>query len=108
MRTDFGCDTSATVAALQLVKEIKTRSSFVRAGRIESHRTSDHSLEMWAAIHADILSQGFLIYAQLREHSAVSLGSAYSQPLSRLASKISLGFKLKALSMGSPNLDVAA
>jgi hypothetical protein len=108
MRTDFECDTDATVAALRLVDRIKSHRRIVHDGRDESHRTADHSSERWASIHADILSEGFSIYARLREHSAVALGNAHSEPLSRLASKISLGFKLKALPLEHTKLGVAA
>ncbi|MCZ7860903.1 hypothetical protein O9X98_05755 [Agrobacterium salinitolerans] len=97
MRTDFECDTDATVAALRLVDNIKRHRRIVHDGGDESHRTWDHSREMWASIHAKILSEGFAIYSRLREHSAVTLGTSHSEPLARLATKISHGFKLKAM-----------
>jgi hypothetical protein len=97
MRTDFECDTDATVAALRLVDSIKRSRTVVHDSADESHRTWDHSREMWASIHANILSEGFSIYARLREYSAVTLGNGHSEPLARLAGKISQGFKLKAL-----------
>lgn len=97
MRTDFECDTAATVAALRLVDSVKTHRRVVHDSCNESHVTSDHSRDKWASIHADVLSEGFSVYVRLREHSAVALGSAHTEPLTRLAAKISLGFKLKGL-----------
>ncbi|MCV9964762.1 hypothetical protein OIU34_22995 [Pararhizobium sp. BT-229] len=97
MRTDFECDTDATVAALRLVDRVKTHRRIVHDSCNESHGKGDHSRDRWASIHADVLSEGFSVYARLREYSAVTLGNAHSEPLTRLAAKISVGFKLKGL-----------
>jgi hypothetical protein len=99
LRADFQCETDATVAAAHMVARLKLTRKLVHDSLDESHKTRDHSREKWADLHADTLANGFAIYAKLREHAAVTLGNSHSEPLARLASKITLGFRLKGLSI---------
>ncbi|MCS4089104.1 hypothetical protein [Rhizobium sp. BK176] len=98
MRSDFGCDTDATAAASRLVAEVRMSRLLAKdSGSDDSHRTSDHSREDWSFKQAKILGDGFSIYVRLREYSAVTLGNRHAEPLSRLARKISEGFRLNGL-----------
>ncbi|MBY3158393.1 hypothetical protein HFO56_39530 [Rhizobium laguerreae] len=101
MRSDVGCDTDATAAASRLVANVKMSRLLAKdRDSGDSHRVCGHSVEEWVFYHADVLDEGFSIYARLREYSAVTLGNRHSEPLGRLARKISEGFKLKGLPTG--------
>lgn len=105
MRSDFGRDLEATASETRLVERVELSRRSVEDGRVdETHRTSDHTREEWAARHAEILVEGFAVYAQLRECSTVALGNRHTDPLSRLARRISDGYRLKGLSTGVDKL----
>jgi hypothetical protein len=105
MRSDFGLDLEAAASATLLVERVKLFRRSVEDGRLdETHRTSGHTREEWAALHAEALAEGFAVYARLREISAVSLGNRHAEPLSRLALRISDGYRLKGLPQGIDKL----